>query len=157
MSGREGGDEMQLLTFVLNDILFGIRVSDVESIESRANIVKIPNSPPNIKGIINLHGNIVPIYSLTARFSYEEQNIQNVVVVGIGGMKIGLEVEVVKEILEVEDRHVIPMPEIMNSSQNYFNNVASYDKKLIVLLDVPKMISAEEQQGILKFIDEKKS
>lgn len=145
---------MQLLTFVLNNIAFGIKVSTVVSIETRASVVQIPNSPPNIKGIINLHGDIVPIYSLTSRFGYEEHNIQNVIVVGVDDLKVGLEVESVKEILEVEDRLVIPMPEIMNSTQNYFNNVASHDKSLIVLLDVARMISLDEQQGLRDFIQD---
>ena len=47
---------MQLLTFLLNGVKFGIPVNDVESIETRMNVVNIPNSLPQVHGIMNLHG-----------------------------------------------------------------------------------------------------
>ena len=46
---------MQLLTFLLNGVKFGIPVNDVESIETRMNVVNIPNSLPEVHGIMNLH------------------------------------------------------------------------------------------------------
>lgn len=145
---------MQLLTFTMKEVTFGIPVSNVESIETKMNVVGIPNSPPNIRGIINLHGDIVPIYNLASKFGYEEQKIENVVVAGVNGMKIGLEVGRVKEILEVDDVHIIPMPEIMNATQNCFNDVASNNKELIVLLDTEQLFPAEEQQGLKKIIED---
>lgn len=144
---------MQLLTFSLNGITFGIPVSHVESIETRMAVVGVPNSPPNIRGIMNLHGDIVPVYSLASRFEYPEQAIENVVVTGINGMKMGLEVVSVKEIVEVDDMHIIPMPEIMNATQHCFNDVASLNKELIVLLDVGHLVSTDEQQGIQRMVE----
>ena len=49
---------MQLLTFLLNGVKFGIPVNDVESIETRMNVVNIPNSLPQVHGIMNLHGEV---------------------------------------------------------------------------------------------------
>ena len=46
---------MQLLTFLLNGVKFGIPVNDVESIETRMNVVIIPSSLPQVHGIMNLH------------------------------------------------------------------------------------------------------
>ena len=43
---------MQLLTFLLNGVKFGIPVNDVESIETRMNVVNIPNSLPQVHGIM---------------------------------------------------------------------------------------------------------
>lgn len=145
---------MQLLTFMLNGIFFGIPVSDVEGIETRVAVVGIPDSPANMKGIVKLHGEIVPIYSLASRFGYKENNIENIVIAGVNGMKIGLEVETVKEIIEVEDTQVNPMPQIMNATQNCFNNVVSVGKDLIVILSAANLISLEEQQSMQKLIDE---
>ena len=55
---------MQLLTFLLNGVKFGIPVNDVESIETRMNVVNIPNSLPQVHGIMNLHGEVIAVYSL---------------------------------------------------------------------------------------------
>lgn len=145
---------MQLLTFTLNSIDFGIPVKTVEAIETQRNVIPVPNSPAHVQGIMNLHGEIIAVYSLASRFGYGNLPVGNIVVAGINGMKIGLEVEQVKSILEVEDKNVIPMPEIMNATQNCFNDVASSQQELIVLFDVGKLLSQEEYQGISKMVDD---
>ena len=145
---------MQLLTFYLNRIKFGIPLTSVESIENRVEVVNIPRSLEYIKGVTNLHGNIVPIYNLPAKFGYTGLTIRNVIIVSVGGVKIGLEVESVNEILSGEDCQVVPMPQIMNPQTSCFNDVASCKKELIVLLDVTKLMSKEEQQDIRRIVAE---
>ena len=55
---------MQLLTFTLTGMDYGISLENVESIESKMNVVVVPTSPANIRGIIRLHGEILPVFSL---------------------------------------------------------------------------------------------
>ena len=59
---------MQLLTFTLTGMDYGISLENVESIESKMNVVVVPTSPANIRGIIRLHGEILPVFSLASRF-----------------------------------------------------------------------------------------
>ncbi len=146
---------MQLLTFMLNDIRFGIPVSDVESIETPMRVVGVPEAPAHIRGIMNLHGEVIPVYSLADRFGYGERKIQNIIVARMEGMKIGLEVERVDEILEVQDRYVTPMPTIMNASQHCFNDVVSYHKELIVMFDVSHLIPEAEREKIQKLLKDR--
>lgn len=148
---------MQLLTFTLNGIDFGIPVKDVEAIETQKNIIPVPTSPQNVRGIMNLHGEIIAVYSLASRFAYSDLPVGNIVVANVEGMKIGLEVEQVKSIIEVEDKSVIPMPTIMNATQNCFNDVASCQKELIVLLDTSNLLSQEERAGINKLLEDNKA
>ena len=63
------------------------------------------------------------------------------------GMKIGLEVESVREIIDVNEKQVIPMPTIMNANQSCFNDVASYDKQLIVMFEVSKLMHSPSSRG----------
>lgn len=145
---------MQLLSFTLNNVDYGIALKDVESIESRMNVVNVPTAPAHIKGIVRLHGELVPVFCLASRFGVQERAVENMVVVNVNGMKIGLEVEKVKEIVDVEDSNVLAMPIIMNGVRNCFNDVASCQKELIVMLDVNSLVSMEEQQEIRKLIDD---
>lgn len=145
---------MQLLSFTLNNVDYGIALKDVESIESRMNVVNVPTAPAHIKGIVRLHGELVPVFCLASRFGVQECAVENMVVVNVNGMKIGLEVEKVKEIVDVEDSNVLAMPIIMNGVRNCFNDVASCQKELIVMLDVNSLVSMEEQQKIRKLIDD---
>lgn len=143
---------MQFLTFVLNGIDYGIPLKDVESIEIKKDVMKVPTAPSHIIGIIRLHGEIVPVFSLSSRFGVPEGRIESLVVANVDGMKIGLEVEKVKEIVEVENRQVLPMPSLMNGVKNCFSDVASRQKQLFVLLDVASLVSMEEEQEIRQLI-----
>ena len=145
---------MQLLTFSLNGVDYGIPIKNVESIESRVNITSIPTAPPHIRGIIKLHGTIVPVFNLASRFGVASSPVQNLVIASADGMKIGLEVEQVKEILEVENKSVMPMPVLMNSVENCFSDVAARQQKLIAMLDVGSLVSREDREQIRQIIEE---
>ena len=141
---------MQLLTFLLGGVEYGMPVSDVVSIENRMEPLRIPDSPQHIDGIINLHGSIVPVYNLAARFGCRGEQIHNIIVSNVGGMKVGS----VREIMEAGKSSVNAMPELMNSTQNFFREVVARDKALIGVLDVNSLITQEEREGIRKLIDD---
>ncbi|MCI5712894.1 MAG: chemotaxis protein CheW [Lachnospiraceae bacterium] len=148
---------MQLLTIRLNDVKFGIPIESVQSIEERIQTVSIPRSLPYIKGIMNLHGDIVPVYSLAEKFGYPQQEISNIVVTNVNNTLIGFEVNRVEEILEVSDKDVVPMPNLIGNQENFMPEVAHHNKQLIVLLNVNEVVAAEEQQNIKAMLEETKA
>ena len=148
---------MQLLTIRLNEVKFGIPIESVQSIEERIQVVSIPRSLPYIKGIMNLHGDIVPVYSLAEKFGYPQQEISNIVVTNVNNTLIGFEVNRVEEILEVSDKDVVPMPNLIGNQENFIPEVAHHNKQLIVLLNVNEVVAAEEQQNIKAMLEETKA
>ena len=120
----------------------------------RMNVVNIPNSLPQVHGIMNLHGEVIAVYSLAEQFHYPEQEINNIIVASMNGTKIGLEVGNVDEIIDVPDEKVISMPVIMKAVENCFDEVASYAKELIVLIEVSKLMPEAEQQAIQKLVEQ---
>ena len=145
---------MQILTFILNDVEFGIPVSDVMGIETKLDITPIPVAPAHLKGITSLHDNIIPIYSLISRFNYPEQQILNTIIVSVGEVQLGLEVGYVKEIMELPDKQIIPMPVIMNECRDFFENVASNNRHLIVLITADHLLSEQDREALQKVIED---
>lgn len=143
---------MQLLTFTLGETKFGIALDYVQSIEQRMKIVGVPNTLPYVRGIMNLHGEIIPVYSLAVRFGFANDQTENIVVVEVDNMKIGFEVCKVQEILTVPDDHVFSMPQLVRHSQECFSDVADSNRQLIVTLDVCTLITAEEQKKMQEIV-----
>lgn len=143
---------MQLLTFRLGETKYGIALEYVQSIEQMIKIVSVPNTLPHIRGIMNLHGEIIPVYSLTVRFGFTDETALNIVVVEVDGMKVGLEVCKVEEILTVPDDHVFSMPLLIRHDQDCFSEVADNQKSLIVTLDVHHLITPEEQENMKEML-----
>ncbi len=74
----------------------------------------IPGAPPHLRGVLDVHGTLVPVVDVAARLGVpcrpprpEEQ----LLVVEAGGRRVALEVERVLEIREVPDAAVAPYPE----------------------------------------------
>ena len=61
----------QPIIFNLGDELYGINIINVRAIEQTQTIVRVPNSSSNIKGIINLRGEVIPVIDLKAKLLVE--------------------------------------------------------------------------------------
>lgn len=94
------------------------------------------------------------VYSLAEQFHYPEQEIHNIIVTSMNGIKIGLEVGDVDEILEIPDDKVVAMPVIMRATENCFEEVASSAKELIVMLEVSKLMPETAQEAIKKLVEQ---
>lgn len=57
----------QLCTFYLNGFYFGIAIEDVQEIIRQPPLTRIPFAPPDVCGLINLRGQVLPVVDLPGR------------------------------------------------------------------------------------------
>lgn len=145
---------MQFLSFSLNGLDYGIPLDDVVTIENRKDVLPVPTAPTHIKGIVKRHGELIPVFSLTSRFGLPDGPSESLVIVKTEGMKLGLEVGKVRAIKDVGGTDVLPMPALMGGLRNCFNDVASLQKELIVLVDVKELLTEEERELVRSLVDD---
>lgn len=63
---------IQVVEFILGKELFAIDLFDVKEVVEYTTITKLPNTPPYIKGIIDLRGEITTIVDLKERLNIHE-------------------------------------------------------------------------------------
>lgn len=73
-------DQRQILTFVLNDEVYGFDIIRVQEIKDLEKCTPIPNAPNYTCGVINLRGAVVPIFDLRKRF-FNQDKEQGVTIV----------------------------------------------------------------------------
>lgn len=152
-------DYIRPVVFRLGDQEFGVDINLVQSIEKQVNVVPVPNSMKYISGIVNLRGEVIPVMSLKEKFNMEDQfKGDNTVIVNLPDMKIALEVDEVIEIGELQPDKISLMPKLAKTENTeYLDRVASIDNKLVILLDINKILSEEEAQGIKEFTEQMKN
>lgn len=152
-------DYIRPVVFRLGDQEFGVDINLVQSIEKQVNVVPVPNSMKYISGIVNLRGEVIPVMSLKEKFNMEDQfKGDNTVIVNLPDMKIALEVDEVIEIGELQPDKISLMPKLSKTENTeYLDRVASIDNKLVILLDINKILSEEEAQGIKEFTEQMKN
>lgn len=149
-------DYKKPVVFRIEGQLFGVDINIVQSIEKQINIVPVPNSTAYIKGIVNLRGEVIPVYSLKRKFNMpDEAYTDSSIIINAGGVKLALEVDEVMEIGDIADENIVDMPFIINNEQTKFmDRVAHVDKDLIILLDTYKLLTDQETENIRKMTED---
>jgi purine-binding chemotaxis protein CheW len=101
--------DIQVVEFILGNEHFAIDLFDVREVVEYTSITKLPNSPPYIKGIIDLRGEITTIIDLKQRLNVtdqkqvDEQNTRIIVLdENITKSKIGIMVDDVSSVSTID-------------------------------------------------------
>ena len=146
--------EKQLVVFELGSESFGIEIATVEGIVKMQEITRIPFAPDYMLGITNLRGAVLPVMCLKKRFGMSpeaETRETRIITVNMNGVKMGMVVSAVSEVLTIDDS-VVELPQGMISDVNskFINGVAKLDNRLVILLDLEHILSEEEKAAALK-------
>jgi len=149
-------DYIRPVIFKLNEEMFGVDINKVQGIEKQINIVPVPNSTSYIDGIINLRGEVVPVYDLKKKFGMESGGIsENFIIVRFNGVALALGVDAVLEIDDLPADKVVSMPSMVKTSATaYLDRVANLKEGLVILLDIDKLLTDEETNNVKKLADD---
>ena len=146
-------DGSQFLTFQLGDELYGVDILRVQEIKGYTTVTKIPNTPPHIKGVLNLRGTIVPIVELRTKFGMPmiEYTMFTVIVVVVIQEKImGLVVDAVSDVLDIDKKDIQPPPQFGTKVDvSFLNGIGKSGDKLIALLDMDRLLSDSDLQEVV--------
>ena len=148
-------EEMKPVVFKLANENYGVDINLVQGIEKEQQIVRVPNTVSYIKGIINLRGEIIPVYDLRAKFGLPQaaDEDKQYIIVRVKSSKIALEVDGVKEIHDVYEKDIFNVPPIVvNNDTRYLQKVIKNEDTLIVLINVDYLLSDEELEKIDEII-----
>ncbi len=140
------------LSFNLGDEEFAVNVSKVLNILEMLKITEVPKSPEYMKGVINLRGTVLPVIDTRIKFGMTPTEYTNntcIVVMEIEMdndiVQVGTLVDSVQAVLELEDSEIQPPPSIGSKYKSEFiYGMVKVDEKFIMLLDMEKVLSAEE-------------
>ena len=68
-----GTNEMELLTFKLGEVQFGVNVAKIREVITNAKIIEIPNSHYDVNGCIKVRDEIITLVNLATHFGMGEQ------------------------------------------------------------------------------------
>ena len=137
--------ENKFLMFRLSEEEYGIDITRITAIEELPQITSIPDLPSFVKGVINLRGKVIPAVDLRLRFGMEEREYDDrtcIIIVSVDGSTIGLIVDIVSEVHEINSDDIGPPPSFDNASGNeqYILGLAKKGKSVRIILDVSKII-----------------
>jgi purine-binding chemotaxis protein CheW len=146
---REGATEVkQLISFTVGAEEYGLELLRVKEVIRMRQITWLPKAPPCVKGIINLRGDVIPIVDLRERFglaAQEQSAMTRVIVVEVQGRLVGMVVDSASQVVRIPVDQFDPPPTVMGEeSRDFITAVGKLGDKLIIMIDVDRILSAEE-------------
>ncbi|WP_449370780.1 chemotaxis protein CheW [Thiomonas sp.] len=148
----------QYLTFTLQNEVYGLDILRVREILEYTRPTTVPMMPAFVHGVINLRGNVVPVIDLAQRFGRAPTELKPrtcIVIIEVEGegdggpMSIGVLVDAVNAVLDMEAEQIEPPPSFgVGLKQEFIRGMARTESGFIILLDVGRVLSVEDMAGL---------
>lgn len=154
----ENGQRSQLIVFRLGDEEYGLQIGQIKEVVPTPHITRLPQTPPYVKGVANIRGNIIAVVDLEEKFGLqrEEQQEQKgnyTLVIESNEVKMGVLVRELPNTLNVTQSQVEDSGNIIQdgtADQSYIKGIVKLEDRLIIMLDVFKTISENELSGVFR-------
>lgn len=154
-AAQTGEGELQLVTFQLSGEEYGVPISQIQEIDRLAKITKVPKAASFVEGVTNLRGEVIPVLDTRRRFELETKAADDrtrIIIVELAGVKTGLVVDSVREVLSLPKRDIAPPPAAIRGGvdQRFISGIGKVEggKRMVVVLDVEKILSRHEQEEL---------
>lgn len=145
-------DSLQCVTFMIGEETYGVDVLKVHEIIGMARITSIPNMERFMKGVINLRGSVVPVVDMRARFSMAQKEYDRFTVIIIAEVSeklVGMIVDSVADVVVLPAARIQDTPNFSSRIDvEFIRGIGQVDDTLIILLDVDRILSADELDKI---------
>jgi purine-binding chemotaxis protein CheW len=143
---------MQQAIFFIGEEKFGFDIMDVNIIEKVIPVEQVANSPKNVKGIIRLRGDVIPVYSLRKKFGLQDlvtNEETRFIITDSNGILMAYEVDKMHEISQLTPEQMYELPSVLKSNDTtYIKSITNLEDRLVLLLDHNGILTEEEQKNI---------
>ncbi len=151
--GREAGELRQFISFSVGEEEYGLELLRVKEVIRVREITWLPKAPSFVKGIINLRGDVIPIIDLRDKFGLESKEATSTtrVIVGeVEGRLMGMIVDSASQVVRIPADQIDPPPPVLGGfSQEFITGVGKLEDKLIILLNIDKVLTVEERKELV--------
>ena len=141
----------QVLTFVIGEATYGIDIPCVQEIRGWSPVTRLPQSPAEVLGVLNLRGAIVPVLDLRLKFgsaNVQYSPITVIIVVSVmsakGPRDFGMVVDGVSDVIDISPEDVKPAPELgASASSACIRGLIPVAGHMVILLDIDLLIGKD--------------
>ncbi len=152
----ETAESTQYLTFTLAEEVFAIDISQVREVLDYTTVTKVPRTPPFMRGVINLRGNVVPVVDMRVKFDMTaaETTVNTCIIIVEINVDdettiLGAMADSVQEVLELEPGQIEPPPRIgTRLNTEFIHGMGKRGDQFIMILDIDKVFSASELAAV---------
>jgi purine-binding chemotaxis protein CheW len=151
-SATDDQNSTQYLSFFLGGEAYAIGILRVREILEFQSPTRVPQTPPSIRGVINLRGKVIPIVDLALKFGLTPTAPTKWTCIVVTETNIGGEIAVmgvladsVNEVIDLAPADIEAPPTFGTRVKvDYLRGMGRVGQKFVLLLDIDRVLSAEE-------------
>lgn len=140
-----GTDEgvLQLVCFMFADEEYAVDITNVQEVIRIPKITHIPQMPDFTLGIINIRGNIIPVFDLRKKFGLHEKEADDqskIIIVNVNNSKICFLVDKILNNVKITTSSIVPTPNVkMKIKRECIKGIGKFEDRMIIILDLFKL------------------
>lgn len=138
--------------FNLGEAEYSLDIMDVVTIEKVIAVESVSSLPENFKGVINLRGEVIPVYSLRRKFGMEDIQPDldtRFVITMTNDVKVAYEVDKMTGIVQVSGEQLNEVPAIVqDKNTSYLKSITKVNDRLVIILNKDGILAEEEQKKL---------
>jgi len=139
-------------TFRIGNELLAVNIGHITKILEMTDITKVPNSPRYFKGIINLFGEVLPVFDGRLKLGFPEaERTRNtcilIFVFELDGQPVssGLVVDSVGKVVIFDAEQIKPVQQNGEGfNSGYIDGIASINNESVIILNLAKVFAEDE-------------
>lgn len=144
---KRAAKELDYVTFYLGDLLLGIDIHAIQEINRQLEVTIVPHAPSDVRGTVNLRGEVVTVVDLRTILGLEPATItahSRNVIVNSAGEQIGLLVDRIADAVKAHTDDMEPPPiNLSGIDGRFFSGVYKIESDLLVILDVNEALAVD--------------
>ncbi|MBN7576098.1 chemotaxis protein CheW [Clostridium beijerinckii] len=156
IENQEDTQKDKYLIFSIGQECYGIDIKYVIEIIGVEPITEVPELPKYIKGVINLRGKIIPVMDVRIKLKKEEKEYDDrtcIIVVEIENIDIGLIIDKVIEVANIDESNISPPPKVnleRYNSNSYIKGIGKIQNEVRLLIDCNRLLEDDEIEELNK-------
>lgn len=144
------------VVFTLDEQRYALRLEAVERAVRAVGVTPLPKAPNIVLGIVNVQGSIMPVVSLRRRFQYTDREIEpedQFVIAATSKRRLALVVDAVETVIQLSEEEVTQAESIL-SNLDYIEGVVKLQDGLVLIHDLARLLSLEEEEALERVLAE---
>lgn len=144
----------EYLTFAISGQDYGIDILSVREIRGWTPETPLPNAPASVRGVVNLRGQVIPIFDLRIRLDADAPapTANHVVIIVEAQAGIyGLLVDAVSDIVSLDETELQAVPDtVADAEHGFLTALAARNERMVSLLDLDRLVESRTVTAALE-------
>ena len=156
MNSLQLKDHMQIVVFSLDEPRYALDLLTVERVVRAVEITHLPKAPEIVLGVINMQGQVIPVVDVRKRFRLPEREINiddRFIISRTSRRLVALVVDDVTGVQKLGNREIVSAKQALPFAE-YIKGVAKVEDDLVLIYDLDRFLSLDEEQKLDEALSE---